>query len=295
MLAARVHDGMNEEKSAGSFPRAGRAKLPGLPGHVARLRADLETAREAQRRLSSGQLPRIRGLDYYGECRPVRDAGGDFHDFVSLAPHGLAVSVGELSGHGLGAGILMSGLRALWRGLAALGPGGIGRAVRDLNRAAWQAWPGDFYATLFHACVDPVSRQLEYVNAGHESALLVRCHNERVHRLESTGTVLGLSDRTVYGRRTLPLEPGDLLIAHTDGVTDAGNSEGVGFGEQGILRAVERHPGASACDLAREILEALDRHAGRGRQDDQTVVVVRFKGAAAHGAFETAEEAVLAA
>ena len=239
--------------------------------------------------------PRTHGLDYFGECRPARDSGGDFHDFTVMAPSGLAVSVGDVSADGLGTGILMSGLRALLRSLAAHGPDEIGRLVRDLNRAAWQASSGDFHMTLFHACLDPVRRQLEYVSAGHEPALLIRRRTGRVHRLESTGTVIGLSDRTVYGHRTVPLEPGDLLIAHTDGVTDAANAEGIGFGEKGILRAVERHREARACDLAKEILEAADRHAGAGQQDDRTVVVVRFQAAAWKTVDEDRQEAVMAA
>lgn len=260
----RVHHGMNHQNFSGAFA-------------------------------SPNPAQRTQGLDYYGECRPARDTGGDFHDFVPLAPHGLAVSVGDVPVHGPGAGILMSGLRALLRGLTAHGTREIGRVAGDLNRAAWQASSGNFYATLFHAYLDPVRHQLEYVSAGHEPALLIRHRNGRVHRLDSTGTVLGLSDRTVYGHRIVPLEPGDLLIAHTDGVTDARNAEGIEFGELGVLRAVERHPGARACDLARAILEAIDRHACCARQDDRTVVVVRFKGAAAQGGFEAAEHAVLAA
>jgi sigma-B regulation protein RsbU (phosphoserine phosphatase) len=286
---------MNNQNFASRFRRAKATQFPALPWDLARMREELRTARDAQARPLSGQLPHVHGLDYYGECRPARDTGGDFHDFVPLAPHGLAVSVGDLSGQGQGAGVLMSGLRALLRGLAAYGPVGIGRMVRELNRAFWQVSPGNFFATLFHACVDPVRRQLEYVSAGHESALLVRSRSGRVHRLESTGTVLGLTDRTVYGHRTLPLEPGDLLIAPTDGVTDAGDAEGHEFGERGILQIVQRYPDARACDLAREILEAIDRHASRPRQDDRTVVVVRLDAEARYGEFKQVEESVLAA
>ncbi len=277
---------MNNQNFAGRFRRIRARKPPVLP-------ADLP--RETQSRANPRQFPRIEGLDYYGECRPVRDAGGDFLDFVPLDSHGLAVSVGDVSGNGMSARVLMSGLRAFLRGLAAHGPGGIGRMVRELNRAFWQVSPGNYFATLFHACVDPVRRQLEYVSAGHESALLIRARGGRVHRLESTGTVLGLTDRTVYGHRTLPLEAGDLLIAQTDGVTDAGDAEGVEFGEKGILRIVQSHPGARARDLALEILEAIDRHASSGRQDDRTVVVVRIEGQEKHGEFRTVEEAVMAA
>jgi sigma-B regulation protein RsbU (phosphoserine phosphatase) len=279
-FAACVQIGMNRQNSANMFPRANAAQFP------APLRS----------RFFPGQLPRIQGLDYYGECRPAQDVGGDFYDFVPLEPHGLAVSVGDVSGNGLGAGIPMPGLQALLRGLAAHGRNEIGRVVRELNHAIWQTSAANFYATLFYAYLDPARWQLQYVSAGHESALLIRRRTGRIHRLDSTGTVLGLSDRTVYGHRTLPLEPGDLLIACTDGITDARNAEGHEFSEKGILEVVERHSGARACDLGADMLQAVDRYAGPCEPaDDRTAVVVRFKGAAEDTVFEGAAEAVLAA
>ncbi|HYW42504.1 MAG TPA: PP2C family protein-serine/threonine phosphatase [Bryobacteraceae bacterium] len=271
---------MNAQTSGSLFPRAGAA----------------QTARDVQSRLFPCRLPLIQGLDYYGECRPARDVGGDFHDFVPFEPHALAVSVGDVSGHGPGAGILMSGLQALLRGLTTNGRNQIGRVVRELNHAAWQASPGNFYATLFYAYLDPVRGRLQYVSAGHESALLIRRRKARVHRLDSTGTVLGLTDRAMYGQRTLPLEPGDLLIAYTDGITGARNAEGGEFGEKGILQVVERCAGARACDVGAEILEAVDCYAAPEEHgDDRTAVVVRYKGAAEQNEFEVTGELALAA
>jgi sigma-B regulation protein RsbU (phosphoserine phosphatase) len=299
-LAARVHYVMNHQNPVDSLPRANAALLPTLLADLARMREDLRTARDVQSRLFPCRLPRIQGLDYYGACRPAQDVGGDFYDFVALAPHALAVSVGDVSGHGLGAGIPMSGLQALLRGLTAQGRTHIGHIVRELNHAAWLASPDNFYATLFYAYLDPLRRELQYVSAGHESALLIRHRSKaRVQRLESTGTVLGLSDRTVYGHRTLPLEPGDLLIAYTDGITDARNAEGREFGERGLLEVVERNPDARAGDLAGEIMEAVDSYASYAvpaePADDRTVVVVRFKGAAEDSVFDSAGAMVLAA
>lgn len=287
---------MNHQNPIDMFPRPNAAILPALLADLARMREDLRTARDVQSRLFPSRLPRIQGLDYHGACRPAQDVGGDFYDFVALEPHGLAISVGDVSGHGLGAGILMSGLQALLRGLTTHGRNQIGHVMRDLNHAAWLASPDNFYATLFYAYLDPLRRELQYVSAGHESALLIRHRTARVHRLDSTGTVLGLSDRTVYGHRTLPLEPGDLLIAHTDGITDARNAEGREFGERGLLDVVERNLDARACDLAGDIMEAIDDYAVPGEaDDDRTVVVVRFKGTAEDSLFDPAGAMVLAA
>src|SRR5271157_1872195 len=93
--AASVHSSMNNQNFAGRFRRAAK-RPPAPPEDLAQMRAGLRTARDAHGSHSVGQLPRVQGLDYYGECRPVRDTGGDFHDFAALAPHGLAVSVGDV-------------------------------------------------------------------------------------------------------------------------------------------------------------------------------------------------------
>jgi sigma-B regulation protein RsbU (phosphoserine phosphatase) len=287
---------MSDQNPVTILSRPNPAQLPALLADLARMREDLRTARDVQSRFFPSRMPRIQGVDYYGACRPAQDVGGDFYDFVALEPRGLAVSVGDVSGHGLGAGILMSGLQALLRGLTAHGQNEIGRVVGEVNHAAWLASPDNFYATLFYAHLDPLRRQLHYVSAGHEPALLIRRSKPRVYRLDSTGTVLGLSDRTAYGHRTIPLETGDLLIAHTDGITDARNRAGREFGERGLLAVVERCPDARACDLASEILEAVDRYAVRGDPaDDRTVVVVRLNGAAEDGLFDTTGAMVAAA
>jgi serine phosphatase RsbU (regulator of sigma subunit) len=115
------------------------------------------------------------------------------------------------------------------------------------------------------------------VNAGHEPALLVRGGGERVYRLESTGTVLGLTTRAGYGVRTLALEPGDLLVAFSDGVADAANSRGRTFGESGVLEALREHPGARSSELVAYLMDAVRQFADRaGTVDDRTVTVVRL-------------------
>jgi sigma-B regulation protein RsbU (phosphoserine phosphatase) len=288
-FAACVQYGMNIRNVADLPNRADAAILADL----ARLRADLRVARDVQTRLFPHRVPHTEGLDVHGECRPAQDVGGDFYDFVPLDPGGLAVSVGDVSGHGVGAGFLMSGMQALLRALSRLGSREIGRVVHEVNHAVWQTSPDNFFATLFYAYLDPVLGELQYVSAGHESALLVRRRTGRVVRLESTGTVLGLSDRVIFGQRTLPLEAGDLLIAHTDGVTEAVDGEGREFGERGVVSAVAQCGSGRAVDIAREILHGVEKHATDGQEDDRTVVVVRYKGTTEQ--VETEEEMELAA
>jgi sigma-B regulation protein RsbU (phosphoserine phosphatase) len=256
------------------------APLPSSPlGLFRHIYEDLEAAREIQSRLLVCRQPHIEGLDYFGDCRPVAEIGGDFFDFLPLPAGGLAVTVGDVSGHGIGSAILMSGLRAFLRGLTARGCGEIAGVVEELNRALHQTSPDNFYATLFYAHFDPLRRQLHYVSAGHEPAMLLRKRTGCIHRLESTGTVLGLTDRSRFGRRTMSIEAGDVLVAYTDGITDATDAEGREWTEAGIRQVLECHPGARASDLVGLIMEEVDRFAGHsGPVDDRTVAAVRFTG-----------------
>ncbi|MDR3698200.1 MAG: PP2C family protein-serine/threonine phosphatase [Candidatus Sulfopaludibacter sp.] len=227
---------------------------------------ELEVVRDVQARFLPYRLPRIQGLDYCGDSRPAGKVGGDFFDFTQDGRGGLVVSVGEVSGQGIAAAILMSGIQSLLRGLSSALLFDPVKVVRDLNRTVYEVSPDNFFTTLFYARVDAAARQLQYVSAGHEPALLIRADGHTVQRLESTGAVLGLTPRVAYSCRTLAFEPGDMLIAFTDGIPDVG-----------IPDAIRRNPGARASDLVALIMEAADTV--EAPADDHTVIVVRCEGA----------------
>jgi len=251
--------------------------------------------------IRSGLLPStvtsLEGLDYHGDCRFAAEAGGDFFDCVPVSNGGLRCSIGDVPGFGAGMPLLTSGLQALLRGLSGQSYRDTRSIAQELNRFVYDLSDSDAYVTLFHATIDPIKRQLEYVNAGHEAVLLIRSHTGRVERLERTGTVLGLSRRADYIPRIVPLDAGDTLIGFTDGVTDAIDRTGTTFGEAGILRVVRDYATASAIELVSAILETVDRASGWGQEQDRTVVVIRLMGAARHDthAEETEELAFSAA
>ena len=243
----------------------------------ASLHQDLEAARIVQSRLFPRHLPHVRGVEYYGECRPAGKVGGDFFDFVALPENRLAVSVGDVSGHGIGAAIIMSGLQAVLRRLTTSGGRELTRAVEELNRDFCQICPDNFYSTLFYAHVDAPRRQLHYVSAGHEPALLVRKRTGGVQELENTGTVLGLTARSTYERRALSVEPGDVLVVFTDGITEAADRQGRELGQEGLLRVIQHCADARASDLVGGIMQETERFTSfLGPGDDRTVVVIRF-------------------
>jgi serine phosphatase RsbU (regulator of sigma subunit) len=176
--------------------REAKRVLPGMSDKLSYLTAlELENARNVQARVLPYSLPRIQGLDYYGDSRPADEVGTDFFDFISYGSGKLALSVGDVSGRGLAAAILMSGLQSLLRGLSNSRTCEIANVVREVNRTVCDVSPDNLFASLFHARVDAADRQLQYVSAGHEPALLVRGNGQGVQILESTGAVLGLTRR----------------------------------------------------------------------------------------------------
>jgi sigma-B regulation protein RsbU (phosphoserine phosphatase) len=214
------------------------------------------------------ELPAVKGLDYYGECQPAGCVGGDFFDFVSLRDHGLAVSVGDVSGHSAGAAIMTSGLRTYLRGLTAFSGRELTTVVEELNRVVCETSQDNFYVTLFHAHVDPSGRQIHYVSAGHEPALLIDNGTGIVQRLDRTGTVLGLTARSRYEQRVVAFSPGDILVAFTDGIPDTTDDKGRELGHQGVVRLVRNSGCIRAVDLVNRIMEEANRFARDAQPSD---------------------------
>jgi sigma-B regulation protein RsbU (phosphoserine phosphatase) len=241
-------------------------------------------------RLMSPIVTGIQGLDYYGERQLAEDVGGDFFDFVPIENQALVASVGDVSGTSVSAAILKSGVQSLLRSLTSAGREHTSTIVQELNRAVYGISPDVFFPTLFYARIDPMLRRLEYVSAGHETAFLVRKDARRLLRLERTGTVLGLTNHTVYKHRTLTIEPGDVLIAF-NGIADVIDACGYKSCEAGILDLVRRYPGAGASEIVGLVVEAVERFTG-----ESTVIAVRYTGAAAKSWFEASiEETMFAA
>jgi phosphoserine phosphatase RsbU/P len=258
---------------------------------------DFRTSPAIRTTLSPDRLTAVEGLDYYGECRAAGEHCADFFDLVPLKPQGLLLAIGEVSERGAGAGIIQSGLQAVLRSMSALAAADVAALVRKLNQSVCDIDAQSIYVTLFCAFVDPARRQLCYVNAGHETPLLFHRSAERLRRLESSGAVLGLTARSAYRQRMIPVEPGDVLVAFSDGITESREPDGSEFCEDGVIRILEAYPNRGAAELANRIREAAEQFRnGSPAEDDQTVVVARLVDAAANGRLlRRAEELAMAA
>ena len=238
------------------------------------LKNDLEVAREIQLAMLPQRTHAIRGLEAAGRTRPANTVGGDCYDILRLPDGRLLLMLGDVSGKGSPAALLMALAIAMLRTLAPEGLPLVGLMER-LNRLVYEQTPGSRFITMFIAAIDPVTWKLTYINAGQTPPLLRR-RNGTVDSLATGGMALGMFDRATYEEADLTLEPGDLLVAYSDGVTEAESPGGLPFDEVGLRHVVEIHHDEGLDDLGEAIVAAVVNHADSARLgDDLTVLAAR--------------------
>jgi sigma-B regulation protein RsbU (phosphoserine phosphatase) len=248
-----------------------------------RLNRELEIARDVQERLFPQYLPAIPGLDYCGRCRPAREVGGDYYDFLELPEGKLGVAIGDVSGKGIGAALMMAALEASLRGQATLTGSNLAELIGRVNRLVFEASSANRYATFFYGQYDPRSLELAYVNGGHNPPVVLRkgCDGWQIVRLETGGAVIGLLKSFPYQQGSFALKPGDLLLLFTDGVSEALNPAYEEWGEERLIEAALGSDGFDAAGIITRIMTAADTFAaGAPQHDDMTLVAVRVGSAA---------------
>ena len=238
------------------------------------LKHDLEIAREIQLAMLPQDTFVAGSIEVAGHTRPANTVGGDLYDIVRLDEDRVMVVLGDVSGKGSPAALLMALLLAMLRTLAPddLPPPIL---VERLNRLVYEQAPGTRFITLFLAIVDLRTGSVSYVNAGQTPPLLRR-HDGSVEKLATGGIALGMFDASTYEQAETDLAPGDLLVAYSDGITEAENRAGQPFDEDGLEQAVHTYASSPAPDLARTLFTVVERHAGDVKlADDLTVLVVK--------------------
>lgn len=245
------------------------------------LRQALSLAQEVQQSLLPRHPPRAPGFDIAGRVRYQSEAGGDYFDFLQPSDPGGAISVvvGDVSGHGVAAALLMTAARALLRSRADR-PGPIADIVTDINRLLTRdISDSGRFMTLFFLHLDPGGRWMRWVRAGHDPALVIGREGEEVIRLGGPGMALGVDRDWVYAENARTgLAAGQFLIMGTDGLWEARNPDGEMFGKSRVVEAVRNAAGRTAEGIADAVFETLETFlAGEPPEDDMTLVVVRRK------------------
>jgi phosphoserine phosphatase RsbU/P len=246
-----------------------------------RLGRELEIARQAYEGLFPYDLPPVTGLDYCGANRPALEMGGDYFDFLdfpSLPSPKLGIAVGDVSGKGIPAAMLMPILRTSLRGLTTVPQVSLAGLMRDLNRLVYEALSPNHFATFFYGEYEERTRRLTYVNAGHNPPIVLRNRSDRhrVMRLDAGGGVLGLFPESSYCQATVTLQSGDVVIGYTDGLSEAMNAQGQLWGEERLIRAARKCVGLNAADTIDRLLNAVSSFAsGAPQRDDIALVILR--------------------
>jgi serine phosphatase RsbU (regulator of sigma subunit) len=236
---------------------------------------EIEIAREVQKRLFPQRVPELPHLQLAARCIQARSVGGDFYDFLDLGQDRLGLVLGDVSGKGIPAALRMANLQAYLRVLTDSAPQDPLRVVRQVNRSLRQTTPPGDFATLFFGVFADPARRLTYINCGHNPPLCLR-RNGTVEWLAATATVLGAFEDWECALGRTQLAPGDLLVAYSDGVTEArsGNEH---FGEERLLDAVRGSPDSAPEPIVSRILDRVQAFSAGDQSDDLTLLVARVR------------------
>jgi len=268
-----------------------------------RLENELAIAQEVQAQLFPRQVSELESLEVHGFCRPARTVSGDYYDFLTASSHKLILAVGDISGKGISAALLMATIHSAVRAYSmenlpqmrepvavgavagagrvlAAWPEGVevspGALLSLLNHQLYESTPPEKYATLFLGIYDGRSHQLTYSNGGHLPPILIS-DDGSIRRLEAGGTVVGLFDNMTYEEGAVEMRPGEIFIAYSDGVTEPENDFGE-FGEQRLIDLVRDNRHQPLPQISQIVTMAVDDWIGDKEQpDDVTLVLARAR------------------
>jgi len=244
-----------------------------------RIQEELKIAGEIQARLLPITPPKVEGWDLSGVSLPCLEVGGDYFDFIHLAPRveparkkRLGIAVGDVSGKGTGAALLISSVHAGLRAEAHVG-GSVADVMGKVNRYLAEYAPTNRFVTLFYGELDPESGRLRYSNAGHDPPIIIR-RNGDIDRLVEGGIAIGIQDDATYEEGETVLLSGDMFVCFSDGISESVNERGEQFGEARIIDVARAARGKPAPRVRDRIEEALSLFVGTTAPvDDMTLVV----------------------
>jgi len=239
-----------------------------------RLENELAIAREVQNQLFPRTIPRVPGLHLVASCRAARMVSGDYYDFIRLGGSELAFVVADIAGKGISAALLMASLQASLRSqlLDQQRVGSTADVITLLNRHLLATTPDDRFATLFFGIYDSESRLLRYTNAGHLPPLYFSTAG--VKPLDVGGTIVGMFDECEFEQGSVTLEPGCLLAAYTDGISEPENAYGEQFGRQRIIEVLQRNRAQRPEAILDSLVAAVEHWASSPEQaDDMTILL----------------------
>ena len=243
-------------------------------GAVVDVSQDWLQACSVQEQFMRGPVRNHCRVDYSASCRQMRALGGDCYDFSCQTDGQLAMLVGDASWKGVAAALMMASVQASLRTAALFTEGDLAALLRVVNAQACASSLADRYATLFYAVLDQSAHTLRYVNAGHNPPVVFH-RDGSIEWLEPSGAPVGLFPDATWHERVIRLQSRDLVLAYTDGVTEALSPSGEEWGTEGLLQAANARRTVPADELVWSILDSMDDFSRGIQTDDATVAVLR--------------------
>jgi serine phosphatase RsbU (regulator of sigma subunit) len=243
------------------------------------IRRDLENARDVQEALFPPTLA-IPGLCCKTFYKPAQSIGGDYYDFLQLWGDRWGIAIGDVSGKGIGAALLMASLQASLRSQASHTHSDLAELIGDVDQLVYAASPDHLYASLFYAEYDTITRMLRYVNAGHNSPIVARWKDGqcKLFRLKPGGNPIGMLKGSKFAASAIQLEPDDMIVAYTDGITEVENAQGELWGCRRLENLLRTCRDSNPEGMIRSILDEVQEFSNDGSQrDDVTLMVIRVK------------------
>jgi len=244
------------------------------------LKQSLALAMEIQQHLLPSESPVVEGFDVAGGCDYCDETGGDYYDFIQLmglAPGKLGIAVGDVTGHGIGAALLMASARAVLRSNAGRYGGNLSELFAALNEHLYRDTGDDRFITLFVGLLDGPGRSLTWASGGHDPALWLQRADGRFEELPNTGVPLGILEGAPFEQAgPVTIEPGDVIVVGTDGIWEASDAVGEQFGKDRLRQVIAAGAARSAAEIHAAVVTAV--HAFRGsapQTDDITLVVIK--------------------
>ena len=262
------------------FVHAREQAMAALDREHRKVRQSLSLAMEVQQNLLPGRNPSVSGLDIAGKSAYCDETGGDYYDFINIgnqATDRAPVVVGDVSDHGISSALLMATARAFIRQRSSQ-PGTVAEIVTDTNRQlAEDVEDSGRFMTLFFADIDRPRLQMNWLNAGHEPAIIYDPEEDSIEELHGDGNLpLGITTDSQYKEVHTAIVTGQIIVIATDGIREARNRYGELFGKKAFYRVIRQNAAASAEDIVNAVFTAVDlfQH-GHKAEDDMTLLVVK--------------------
>jgi sigma-B regulation protein RsbU (phosphoserine phosphatase) len=253
------------------------AELQRTTAEKERLIKELEIAKGIQQSFLPEKEPQIPGIDIAASNIPAREVGGDFYDFIPIAANKWGLTIADVSGKGVPAALFMALSRTLVRASTLSNPN-VKDGIERANSLICADSKSGMFVTLFYAILDVKKRSLKYVNAGHNPPLLIKEPSSDILLLKAKGIALGVTEGVKLEEAETQIEKGDIIVLYTDGVTEAINEKEEQFGQQRLLKIIEKNRLLPASDIVRKVQEEVKAFSGNQPQfDDITLMIIKVE------------------